>query len=115
MMDARPPPLMTEGLDCSVARITVKPRAPARPKEARDAPVMRRQRRLPDIAPLEHGPAPALHEHDGAITRLRRDTKDKVVAKKAFTLIELLVVVAIIGILASVGVYSFSNFTQGTN
>jgi prepilin-type N-terminal cleavage/methylation domain-containing protein len=35
-----------------------------------------------------------------------------VVAKKAFTLIELLVVVAIIGILASVGVYGFSNFTQ---
>ena len=34
------------------------------------------------------------------------------VAKKAFTLIELLVVVAIIGILASVGVYGFSNFTQ---
>lgn len=35
------------------------------------------------------------------------------IAKKAFTLIELLVVVAIIGILASVGVYGFSNFTQG--
>jgi prepilin-type N-terminal cleavage/methylation domain-containing protein len=34
------------------------------------------------------------------------------IAKKAFTLIELLVVVAIIGILASVGVYGFSNFTQ---
>ena len=40
--------------------------------------------------------------------------KEKVMAfaKKAFTLIELLVVVAIIGILASVGVYGFSNFTQ---
>lgn len=33
-------------------------------------------------------------------------------AKKGFTLIELLVVVAIIGILASVGIYSFSNFTE---
>jgi len=38
------------------------------------------QRRLFHAAPLEHGPAPALHEHDGAITRLRRDTQDKVVA-----------------------------------
>ena len=35
------------------------------------------------------------------------------VAKKAFTLIELLVVVAIIGILAAAGIYSFSNFTEG--
>jgi type IV pilus assembly protein PilA len=34
------------------------------------------------------------------------------IAKKAFTLIELLVIVAIIGILASLGVYGFSNFTQ---
>ena len=80
MMDARPPPLMTEGLDCSVARITVKPCAPARPKEARDAPVMRRQRRLPDIAPLEHGPAPALHEHDSTVAWLGRDTQNHMIA-----------------------------------
>ena len=32
--------------------------------------------------------------------------------KSAFTLIELLVVVAIIGILAAVGVVSFSGFTE---
>ena len=31
---------------------------------------------------------------------------------KAFTLIELLVVVAIVGVLASIGIYSFSNFTS---
>lgn len=34
------------------------------------------------------------------------------IANKAFTLIELLVVVAIIGILASMGIFGFSNFTN---
>ena len=33
-------------------------------------------------------------------------------SSKAFTLIELLVVVAIVGVLASIGIYSFSNFTS---
>ena len=33
---------------------------------------------------------------------------------KAFTLIELLVVVAIIGILAAVGVVTYNNFTENT-
>ncbi len=36
----------------------------------------------------------------------------KFYTKKAFTLIELLVVVAIIGILAAVGVVSFSGFSE---
>jgi type IV pilus assembly protein PilA len=35
--------------------------------------------------------------------------------KSAFTLIELLVVVAIIGILAAVGVVSFGGFTESLN